>query len=122
MYNTQQPQMSFKSHQLVVSLSPLKLNHEIVTEIEKSVGLVFMAHREPCRVCFAHQNDQLQDAYKQVFYATDLLAYIYAILSTTQHHLKPIELHRPDLPPIPYPTDNLTFWKWVKLGHQLAEN
>ncbi|MDM1021685.1 hypothetical protein QSV37_15450 [Acinetobacter sp. VNK23] len=108
----------FKTDQLFLSLSPLQLNLDMVTQIEKTLGLTLISEQQPHRVCFANQNAELQDAYKQVFSATDLLDYVYAVLISEKGNTNRIQLLSPSLPAIPYPTDNLNFWKLVKLGQQ----
>lgn len=106
----------FKIHQLVLSPSPLHLNREIVTEIEKRLGLSFLNEEEPHRVCFANQNAELQDAYKQVFSAIDLLDYVYAMLISEQGKLDKISLLSENQSLIAYPSDPLQFWQLVRIG------
>lgn len=108
----------FKMHELVLSLSPLQFNPQIVSQIEKSLGLSFINVNEPHRVCFASQNTELQDAYKLVFSTVDLLDYLYASLISDQQSAEKIQLQNPALAPIPYPTDNLTFWRLVATGRK----
>ncbi|MCI3880414.1 hypothetical protein [Acinetobacter higginsii] len=108
----------FKVHELVLSLFPLQFNPQLVCQIEKSLELSFINDNEPHRVCFANQNTELQDAYKQVFSAVDLLDYLYASLISDQQRAEKIQLQNPALAPIPYPTDNLTFWRMVTTGRQ----
>lgn len=108
----------FESHQLVLSLSPLQLNRELVTAIEKTLGLSFLNEDEPHRVCFANQNAELQDAYKQVFSAIDLLDYVYAMLLSAQGNLDKISLLSENQSMIAYPTDPLHFWQLVRVGQQ----
>ncbi|WEI19784.1 hypothetical protein PY247_08130 [Acinetobacter proteolyticus] len=108
----------FKVHELVLSLSPLQFNPQLVCQIEKSLGLNFINDNEPPLVCFANQNTELQDAYKQVFNPVDLLDYLYASLISDQQSAEKLQLLNPALAPIPYPTDNLTFWRMVATGRQ----
>ncbi len=108
----------FKVHELVLSLSPLQFNQQLVCQIEKSLGLNFINDNEPPLVCFANQNTELQDAYKQVFNPVDLLDYLYASLISDQQSAEKLQLLNPALAPIPYPTDNLTFWRMVATGRQ----
>jgi len=98
--------------------SPLQFNPQIVSQIEKSLGLSFINVNEPHRVCFASQNTELQDAYKLVFSTVDLLDYLYASLISDQQSAEKIQLQNPALAPIPYPTDNLTFWRLVATGRK----
>ncbi|MCH7338834.1 hypothetical protein [Acinetobacter higginsii] len=106
----------FKVHELVLSLFPLQFNPQLVCQIEKSLELSFINDNEPHRVCFANQNTELQDAYKQVFSAVDLLDYLYASLISDQQSAEKLQLLNPALALIPYPTDNLTFWRMVATG------
>ena len=109
---------SFKVQELVLCLSPSQFNQQLVSQIEKSLGLSFINDNEPHRVCFANQNAELQDAYKQVFRAVDLLDYLYASLISDQQRAEKIQLQNPALAPIPSPTDNLTFWRLVATGRK----
>ena len=109
---------SFKVQELVLCLSPLQFNQQLVSQIEKSLGLSFINDNEPHRVCFASQNTELQDAYQQMFSPVDLLDYLYASLISDQQSAEKIQLDHLALAPIPYPTDNLTFWKMVATGRQ----
>lgn len=109
---------SFKVHELVLSLSPLQFDQQLVSQIEKSLGLSYISENEPHRVCFASQNTELQDAYKQVFSAVDLLDYLYASLISDQQSAEKIQLQNLALAPMPYPTDNLTFWRLVATGRK----
>ncbi|MBJ8484688.1 hypothetical protein [Acinetobacter vivianii] len=106
----------FKIHQLVLSRSPLHLNREIVIEIEKRLGLSFLNEDQPHRVCFANQNAELQDAYKQVFSAIDLLDYVYAMVISKQGNFDNISLLSENQSLIAYPTDPLQFWQLVRDG------
>lgn len=71
---------------------PLQFNPQIVSQIEKSLGLSFINVNEPHRVCFASQNTELQDAYKLVFSTVDLLDYLYASLISDQQNTEKIQL------------------------------
>ena len=90
----------FQRQQLILHNAPLQFNPIILTQFEKQLGLSFMPYQEEGQVCFANQNKDLQDAYKQVFYPADLLAYIHAFATS-------------DTDLIPYPTDPLQFWNIV---------
>jgi hypothetical protein len=109
-----QHQSSFKRHELILSLSPLTLNQDLIKQIEKTLGLSFLSEEPPHRVCFANQNSELQDAYKQVFSARDLLDYVYAILGAETKYIENDQLRNSTA--IPSPTANLIFWQWVRIG------
>ena len=69
------------------------LNPEIVKQIEKGLGLTFVPDASTSlsnpsstgsatggNLCFANNNDELRDEFKQTFAPIDLLDYIYAVL------------------------------------------
>lgn len=97
------------------------LNLELVEQISKQLGLQFSPERENSNLCFANQNEELQDAYKQVFAPIDILDYIYAVLHSPTYREKYKEFLKIDFPRVPYPTDEVTFWKLVKLGGELRQ-
>ena len=55
------------------------LNHEIIGEFAKKIDLDFVPKKENGNVCFANNNDELRDDFKQVFSTKDFLDYIYAV-------------------------------------------
>ena len=86
------------------------LNQEIVREIEKKLGLKFVADHE------------LSEAKKSGnFSPLDLLDYIYAVLHSPSYREKYQEFLKIDFPRVPYPEDKEKFKKLVKLGSQLRE-
>ncbi|MET3732388.1 type ISP restriction/modification enzyme [Moheibacter stercoris] len=95
------------------------LNMEIVREIEKSLGIDFVAEREEGNLCFAENVDELQDAYKASFAPIDLLDYIYAVLHSPAYREKYKEFLKIDFPRVPHPSDVSVFWQLVKLGGKL---
>ena len=96
------------------------LNPEIIKEIEKGLGLTFVPEKEEGNVCFANNNDELRDEFKQTFAPNDLLDYIYAVLHSPSYREKYKEFLKIDFPRVPYPTDVDTFWKLVKLGGEIG--
>ena len=95
----------FQRQQLILCDAPLRLDPTILRQFEQRLRLSFIQQEYVGQVCFANQNKDLQDAYKQVFYLSDLLAYIQAC-STSDTDL------------IPYPTDPLQFWHIVKSSNK----
>ena len=86
------------------------LNQEIVREIEKKLGLKFVADHE------------LSEAKKSGnFSPLDLLDYIYAVLHSPSYRKKYQEFLKIDFPRVPYPEDKEKFKKLVKLGSQMRE-
>src|SRR5690606_21350623 len=51
----------------------------------------------------------------------DLLDYIYAVLHHPSYREKYKEFLKVDFPRIPYPTEQETFWKLVKLGGEIRQ-
>lgn len=97
------------------------LNSKIVVEIAQKIGLTYVPEMENGSVCFATNNDELRDEFKQVFAPIDILDYIYAVLHSptyrTKHNKTPII----DFPRIPYPKDVDIFWKLVKLVGEIRK-
>ena len=86
------------------------LNQEIVREIEKKLGLKFIADHE------------LPESQKSGnFSPLDLLDYIYAVLHSPSYREKYQEFLKIDFPRVSYPEDKEKFKKLVKLGSQLRE-
>jgi predicted helicase len=97
------------------------LNMEKVNQIAKGLNLTFVPELENGNVCFANNNEDLRDEFKQVFAPIDLLDYIYAVLHSPTYREKYKEFLKIDFPRVPYPKDATTFWKLVELGRQIRE-
>ena len=82
------------------------LNLEIVNQIAVKVGLTFTKEKETTKDTFA---------------PIDILDYIYAVLHSPTYREKYKEFLKIDFPRIPYPKDQDTFWKLVKLGGELRQ-
>ncbi len=97
------------------------LNTKIVKQIEDRLGLTFISERENGNVCFANNNDELQDEYKTTFVPIDILDYIYAVLHSPTYREKYKEFLKIDFPRVPYPKDQEIFWQLVKLGGEIRQ-
>ena len=97
------------------------LNPDIVKQIEKGLGLTFADSATGGNLCFANNNDDLRDEFKQTFAPIDLLDYIYAVLHSPSYREKYKEFLKIDFPRVPYPDDADTFWQLVQLGSQIRE-
>ncbi|MCO5230212.1 MAG: hypothetical protein M9958_03550 [Chitinophagales bacterium] len=97
------------------------LNMEIVEQIAKGLGLLFIPEAETGSVCYATNNSELRNDYKTVFTPLDLLDYIYAVLHSPTYREKYKEFLKIDFPRVPYPKDADTFWKLVKLGGAIRQ-
>lgn len=82
------------------------LNPQIVQQLAGQLALTFTPEKEPTPCTFA---------------PIDILDYIYAILHSPTYRAKYKEFLKIDFPRIPYPKDQETFWKFVKLGGELRQ-
>jgi predicted helicase len=82
------------------------LNTEIVNQIAEKVGLTFTNEKETTKDTFA---------------PIDILDYIYAVLHSPTYREKYKEFLKIDFPRVPYPKDQGTFWKLVKLGGEIRQ-
>ena len=97
------------------------LNPKIVNQIAEKSGLIFTPKQVNGNLCFANNNAELQDEYKQEFVPIDILDYIYAVLHSPNYREKYKEFLKIDFPRVPYPKDTATFWQLVKLGGELRQ-
>ena len=82
------------------------LNQEIVKEITDKLALTYTNEKETTENTFA---------------PIDILDYIYAVLHSPTYREKYKEFLKIDFPKIPYPKDQITFWKLVKLGGEIRQ-
>ena len=82
------------------------LNSEIVKQIADNLGLTFTNEKETTKGTFA---------------PIDILDYIYAVLHSPTYREKYKEFLKIDFPRVPYPKDQDTFWKLVKLGCEIRQ-
>ena len=83
------------------------LKEEIVKAISNSLKLPFAPNSDGGKT----------DSFAPI----DLLDYIYAVLYSPKYREKYKEFLKIDFPRVPYPTDQETFWKLVKIGSKLRE-
>jgi predicted helicase len=111
------------------SLCRPNFDREIVTQIEKSLGLaldwtagVGVSHfdsnppRQPTVATPQEGNSEHKS-----FTATDLLDYIYAVLHSPEYRLKYKEFLKIDFPRITMPNDKIEFWRLVGFGGELRK-
>jgi predicted helicase len=84
------------------------LNIEIVKEIEEKLGLIFVPEKN-------RDTEHVEVA------PIDILDYIYAVLHSPTYREKYKEFLKIDFPRVPYPKDEDTFWKLVKLGGEIRQ-
>jgi predicted helicase len=82
------------------------INLEIVKEIGDKLGLNFTNEKETT---------------KNTFSPIDILDYIYAVLHSPTYREKYKEFLKIDFPKVPYPKDQESFWKLVKLGGEIRQ-
>lgn len=80
------------------------LNTDIAKQIAEQLGLTFTNEKETTENTFA---------------PIDILDYIYAVLHSPTYRVKYKEFLKIDFPRVPYPKDQFTFRKLVKLGGEL---
>jgi predicted helicase len=82
------------------------LNTEIVNKISEKLGLTFTQEKETTK-----------DTYAPI----DILDYIYSVLHSPTYREKYKEFIKIDFPRVPFPKDQDTFWKLVKLGGEIRQ-
>jgi predicted helicase len=82
------------------------LNLDIVNQISDKVDLTFTNEKETTKGTFA---------------PIDILDYIYAVLHSPTYREKYKEFLKIDFPRVPYPKDQVSFWKLVKLGGEIRQ-
>lgn len=91
------------------------LNMEIVAEIEKRLGLEFVAEEDEIL------NQVQDDSKRENFTPINLLDYIYAVLHSPSYRETYKEFLKIDFPRVPYPENADKFWQLVELGKQIRE-
>jgi len=84
------------------------LEHKIVKQISKKLGLPFVSDHE----------DKKADG-KTAFSPLDLLDYIYAVLHSPTYRETYKEFLKIDFPRIPYPENSEIFWQSIALGKEI---
>ncbi len=82
------------------------LDVKIIDDIAKKLALTFTNEKETTKGTFA---------------PIDILDYIYAVLHSPTYREKYKEFLKIDFPRVPYPEDQDTFWKLVKLGEEIRQ-
>lgn len=121
-WDTNYADHGFAALQQLTSATPgiQHLNNDLLHKIEVCLGLTFVREPENGNVCFANNNSELRDEFKQVFSSLDLLNYSYAVLHSPTYRKKNRTSLEKNLQ-VPYPKDTDVFWGLVKLGKQLRK-
>lgn len=70
-------------------------------------------------LCFACNNEELQDDFKQVFSLADLADYCFAVLHTADFNTDDGKLLKAGFAAVPHPRTAAKFWQLTKLGRAL---
>ncbi len=100
----------------------LALSPETISEFEKRLDIEFISEKTSGNLCFADNNDEIRDDFKQVFTSIDLSNYFYAVLHSQPYREQFEQSAAIDFSHIPFPKDAETFWKWVKSGREIRQN
>lgn len=96
-------------------------NTAVIRQINISLGLTFIPQAGTGNVCYANNNEDMRDDFKQVYTSLDLLDYIYAVVFPSFYRQKEEKNSSDNLPIIPYPSEEQPFWQLVKLGSRLRQ-
>jgi predicted helicase len=108
------------------------LNPEIISQIAKKLSLPFINEEEESTiqqnnspVCFANSGEVSEgfktEQFPPFFASLNVLDYIYAILHSFKFHQKNKEHFKKDFPVIPFPKNQIIFWKLATLGGKLRK-
>ena len=107
------------------------LNPNMVDQFAKKLGLPFKHDPEDAEqennspVCYAN-SEEISEEFKiekfpQSFYPIDLLDYIYAVLYSPKYKEKYQDELKKDFPIVPFPRNQINFWKLKTLGAALRK-
>ncbi len=100
-----------------INPKPLNFNKEIIDQIARQLQMELLSDTVDGNLCFAQNNDELQDDFKMSFTALDIFDYVIGALHKNLSANKVIEAIS-----IPFPFDNNQFWQLVKQGKKLRIN
>lgn len=90
-------------------------DRQTIRPIEDRLSLSFLEDHRPGNVCFASNNEELRDEYKQVFSGLEFCDYVVGQLLVWSTD-RQIEVDALLQAPIPYPADAGQFWESVRSG------
>ena len=107
------------------------LKPEIINQIAKKLSLHFNDEKEYSNqennspVCYANSKEVSEDfkmeVYPQSFARIDIFDYIYAILNSAKYKQKYQDELKKDFPVVPFPKNQIIFWKLATLGKNLRK-
>lgn len=92
------------------------IKEQIVQKISDQTGLLYAGKNQPGNVCFANNNEDLRDEFKQVFSTMDLLEYVFGCLKALRVQESASAKPLNSAIPIPYPQNAENFWELVNRG------
>lgn len=93
------------------------LQDDEIKKIQAQLDMIYVPEYRDGNLCFAENNTELRNAYKQVFAPVDLLNYLYAVLHRPEYSGR--DVSGEILSTIPFPADSTDFWELVETGSKL---
>lgn len=101
----------------------LNSNPEMVERIANILNLTFITTSDHIgNLCYANNSGDLQDAYKETFNRSDILAFIQAVFFSAKFNERHYWKYDDGDMKVPYPKDRDTFWKLVQISKQIKQS
>ncbi|MCO5286838.1 MAG: hypothetical protein M9898_10535 [Chitinophagaceae bacterium] len=100
-------------------VNPHVFNLDGVNQFARNLGLLFVAESTTGNVCYAEENAEMRDEFRQVFTAADLRDYLYGVLLYALCDCNKETDFIKAIPGLPNISDALVFWKLSRLGGDL---
>lgn len=100
-------------------VNPHVFNLDGVNQFARNLGLLFVAESTTGNVCYAEENAEMRDEFRQVFTAADLRDYLYGVLLYALCSCNKDTDFIMAIPGLPNISDALVFWKLSRLGGDL---
>lgn len=101
----------------------LNSNPEMVERIANILNLTFITTSDHIgNLCYGNNSGDLQDAYKETFNRSDILAFIQAVFFSAKFNEKHNWIYDDGDMKVPYPKDRDTFWKLVQISKQIKQS
>lgn len=100
-------------------VNPRVFNLDEVNQFARNLGLLFVTETTTGNVCYAEENAEMRDEFRQVFTAADLRDYLYGVLLYALCDCNKETDFIKAIPGLPNISDALVFWKLSRLGGDL---
>ncbi len=100
-------------------VNPRVFNLDEVNQFARNLGLLFVTETTTGNVCYAEENAEMRDEFRQVFTAADLRDYLYGVLLYALCDCNKDTDFIKAIPGLPNISDALVFWKLSRLGGDL---